>query len=141
MFYFVIFFKQINMPQIQQSTSQQQHDPLHPQQLVQVFPFCLFTIYNDTSHRYFLFFPLPIIYKLEVFICMIFLHVMTVYLLYYRITARGKGPQLQDLPIVLVQETHLALLILNHQLHLLILQVMEHLWRVTCRILLVFPKV
>lgn len=32
------------MPQMQQSISNQQQDPLHPQQLAQVFLLCLFTI-------------------------------------------------------------------------------------------------
>lgn len=121
------------MPPIQQSTSQQQQDPLHPQQLVQVFLLCLFTMI--------LVIPLPIIYKLEVSISIILLHVMTIYLLYFRITEKGRGLHLRELPTVLVQEIHLARLILSHQLHLLILPVMELLWRVTCRMLLVYPKV
>ena len=97
------------------------------------------------SHRdtfLFLHFLNKIIFKLEVSICVIFLHIIYDCLhAYYRITEKGKGLHLQELPIVLVQEIHLALLILNRQLHLFILLVMELLWRATCRMLLVYPRV
>ena len=129
---------QINMPQIQQSTSQQQQDPLHPQQLVQVLLSCLLTRISFRNTFYFVFAKnifSSSFYLFAFFLC------MTVCKLYFRIIGKGKGLHLQELPTVLVQEILSALLILNHQLHLLILLVMELLWRVTCRILLVYPKV
>lgn len=138
---------------MQQSSSQQQ-DPLHPQQVQQVVltNTCLS---NTQSYKDFCSSATYIILlSSKTYLSWRYTHFIMVYFGYFlqvsnlvvcysnRIAAKGKGLHLLELLTVLAQETHLVLRqTLSHQLHLLILLVMELLFLVICRMLVVCQKV